>query len=134
MSEVLTPKQEKFCQVYVESGNASEAYRVAYKSKAKPESVHVRASELMSDSKVSVRVAEIRKQLEEACLWSKADSLNVLAEIAKGIDDEAKPSDKVNAVKALNSMHGWDKQVIEQNTTHHISKSLAERLTGGSKR
>ena len=26
----MTPKQEKFCQLYVELGNASEAYRQAY--------------------------------------------------------------------------------------------------------
>ena len=26
----LTPKQEKFCQVFIETGNASEAYRQAY--------------------------------------------------------------------------------------------------------
>ena len=26
----LTPKQEKFCQKYIEMGNASEAYRQAY--------------------------------------------------------------------------------------------------------
>jgi len=32
----LTPKQEKFAQLYVEIGNASEAYRQAYDSKAKP--------------------------------------------------------------------------------------------------
>ena len=30
MSNQLTPKQEKFAQVYVECGNASEAYRQAY--------------------------------------------------------------------------------------------------------
>ena len=26
----LTPKQEKFCQLYIELGNASEAYRQSY--------------------------------------------------------------------------------------------------------
>ena len=30
MARGLTPKQEKFAQVYVETGNASEAYRAAY--------------------------------------------------------------------------------------------------------
>ena len=61
----LTVKKEKFCQLYVELGNASEAYRQAYNSKAKPESVHVNASKLLSEAMVSLRVKEIRKELEE---------------------------------------------------------------------
>lgn len=130
----LNPKKERFAQLYVELGNASEAYRQSHNSKAKPESVHVRACELMRDSNVLVRIKELREQLEEQSLWSRADSLKVLADIAKGLDAEVKPSDKVNAVKVINSMHGWDKQVVEQTTTHHLSESLAERLTGGSKR
>lgn len=130
----LNPKQEKFCQLYVKLGNASEAYRQAYNSTAKPESVHVRGSELLANSKVLVRVQELQSQTEEQAFWSRMDSLKVLAEIAKGDDPDAKPSDKVNAVKVINSMHGWDKQTIEQTTTHKMDKSLAEKLTGGSKR
>lgn len=130
----LNPKKERFAQLYVELGNASEAYRQSHNSKAKPESVHVRACELMRDSNVLVRIKELRAELEEQSLWSRTDSLKVLADIAKGVDAEAKPSDKVNAVKVINSMHGWDKQIVEQTTTHHLSESLAERLTGGSKR
>ena len=130
----LTAKQEKFCILFVELGNASEAYRQAYNSKAKPETVHVSASQLLSDPKIAIRVKQLQEQLSEASLWSRLDSIRILADIAKGIDGEAKPSDKVNAVKVINSMHGWDKQVIEQTTTLNISESLAERLTGGSKR
>ena len=130
----LTVKQEKFCQLYIELGNASESYRQAYNSKAKPQNVAVEACKLLSTPNITLRVNELRKEVEEASMWSRVDSLKVLSEIAKGKDDEAKPSDKVNAVKVINSMHGWDKQVIEQTTTHHMSESLAERLTGGSKR
>lgn len=36
----LTIKQEAFCQAYIETGNASEAYRTAYAAdKMKPEAV-----------------------------------------------------------------------------------------------
>jgi len=44
----LTPKQEKFVQVYVECGNASEAYRRVYNAGSmKPQTVNKRASELL---------------------------------------------------------------------------------------
>jgi len=57
----MTPKQEKFCQLYIELGNASEAYRRAYNAaKMKPESVNVNASKLLADAKVALRVAELK--------------------------------------------------------------------------
>lgn len=57
----LTPKQERFCQAYVETGNASEAYRRAYGSKGKTETVAPNASRLLGNSKVAARVAELRE-------------------------------------------------------------------------
>ena len=131
----LTVKQEAFCQLYVDLGNASEAYRRAYDSKAKPESVHVNASKVLSDAKVSLRVTELQKELEEACMWTRMDSIKTLKEIATGDDAEAKPSDKVNAVKVINAMNGWDKRVIDHRssdgsmTPKGIDKSLVDALT-----
>ena len=104
----LTPKQEKFAQLYVELGNASEAYRVAYNSKAKAETINVEASKMLKDPKISLRAKELREKIEEKSLWKRLDSIKTLASIADGTDVEAKPSDRVNAVKALNTMHGWD--------------------------
>ena len=62
----------------------------------------------MADSNVSTRVAELRAAIAERVTWTMADSLDVLATIAKGLDEDAKPSDKVNAVKAINTMIGLD--------------------------
>ena len=110
----LTQKQERFAQLYVELGNASEAYRQAYDSKAKAESVHVNASKLLDDAKVSLRVQEIQDELEERALWRRVKSVKVLAEIAEQGDKDA---DRVSAVKALNAMHGWDKQTIDHTSS-----------------
>lgn len=60
----LTIKQEAFCQKYVETGNASEAYRHAYAAeKMKPAVIHVKASELLGNGKVAVRVSELREPI-----------------------------------------------------------------------
>ena len=57
----LTAKQEAFCLSYIESGNASDAYRKSYSAKAmNPNSVHQRAKELMRNSKITARIAELR--------------------------------------------------------------------------
>lgn len=112
----LTVKQEAFCQEYVSSGNASEAYRIAYSSKAKPESVNRMAKEQLDNLKISSRIKEIRQELEEKQLWTRLDSVKTLSEIARGQDPDARPSDRVNATKALNAMHGWDAPIRIDNT------------------
>ena len=62
----LTPKQEKFANLYVELGNASEAYRQAYDcSNTKDGVVWVKASELLSSGNVSVRVESLREELKK---------------------------------------------------------------------
>ena len=57
----LTQKQEAFCLSYVETGNASEAYRAAYDtSNMKPETVNRKAKEMMDNGKIAARIEELR--------------------------------------------------------------------------
>jgi len=57
----LTIKQEKFCMVYVETGNASEAYRQAYNAEnMKEASINVNASKLIADAKIALRIKELK--------------------------------------------------------------------------
>src|SRR5262245_23164050 len=82
MKTDLTQKQEMFCLGYIETGNASEAYRRAYNTaNMKDTTIHVRASELLADSKIKERVAELRKAAEENALLSLEGHLKELAEI-----------------------------------------------------
>ena len=113
----LTAKQEAFALRVAEGATQADAYREVYQTKAKPEVIHVKASQLMANGKVGLRVAELRKELEEASLWTRLDSVQVLSEIAKGKDPEAKPTDRVNATKALNQMHGWDKMTVDHTSS-----------------
>lgn len=56
----LTPKQEKFCLAYIETGNASEAYRQAYNAeKMKPETVNRNAKALLDNSKIATRLSHL---------------------------------------------------------------------------
>ena len=58
----LTQKQELFCLAYIETGNASEAYRRAYNTaKMKPETINEAASRLIADRKVTTRIGELRQ-------------------------------------------------------------------------
>ena len=58
----LTQKQENFCLAYIETGNASEAYRRVYDADGmKPETVNRKAKELLDNGKITARLAELRK-------------------------------------------------------------------------
>lgn len=78
-STVLTQKQEAFCLAYIELGNASEAYRRAYDAKnMKPESINVNASKLLADTKIALRVEELRAPAAERAQVSLEKHLNDL--------------------------------------------------------
>lgn len=58
----LSIKQEKFCNYYLECGNASEAYRRAYScSNMKDESINRKAIELLNNGKITARVKSFKK-------------------------------------------------------------------------
>lgn len=63
----LTAKQEAFALAVVSGMNQSDAYRSAYDAgKMKPTTVTVKASELMTDGNVAVRIAELRAPVAQA--------------------------------------------------------------------
>lgn len=127
----LTPKQERFAQEVASGKTQADAYRAAFNVKptTKAETIQKRACELMADGKVRGRVEEIRTAATERLVWTMQDSLEVLAQIAKGLDEDAKPSDKVNAVKAINTMYGLDapsKISMNGNMVHQITREVID--------
>ncbi len=59
--KTLTPKQQKFAQGYVESGNACEAYRIAYDVKnMKPATVKREAKRLLDNHNITTTIRELQ--------------------------------------------------------------------------
>ena len=56
----MTPKQELFAQVYLETSNASEAYKRAYNTQANANTVNRKASQLLKHPEVSTYIIEQR--------------------------------------------------------------------------
>ncbi len=76
----LTPKQEKFCLAYLETGNASEAYRRAYDAvRMKPATVNRKAFELLENGKVTAHLDDLRRPAVEAAQVTLEDHLHQLA-------------------------------------------------------
>lgn len=99
----LTPKQEKFCLAYLKTGNASEAYRQAYAADGmKPATINVKASELLSNGKVSVRLDELRKPVAKAAQMTLESHLADL----KMLRDKALEADQFSAAITAETNRG----------------------------
>ena len=85
MARGLSPKQEAFCQAYIETGNASEAYRRAYNaSRMKPETVNRKAKELLDNGKIAARMEALRRPALKKAEVTAERVVNELARIAFG--------------------------------------------------
>ncbi|WP_417012262.1 terminase small subunit [Bacteroides sp.] len=80
----LSIKQEKFCNYYVESGNASDAYRRAYSCKGKSDNtIWVESSRLANNPKVALRISELRSEMQRRSDITKDEAVGILADIAR---------------------------------------------------
>lgn len=84
MTDKLTTKQENFCLAYLETGNASEAYRRAYDAQnMKPEAIWTEASVLLKHPLVAPRIDALKAKAERKAVLSKAWVIERLMKNAK---------------------------------------------------
>ena len=84
----LTPKQENFCLAYLETGNASEAYRRAYDADGMtPESVNRKAKEVIDNVKIAARLEELRAPVREKALLTLESHLKRLDDLSRKAED-----------------------------------------------
>ena len=103
----LTAKQEAFAQAVAGGMTKADAYRASYDHEnCTDKSVIELASQLMRDINVSSRVSELKEAIAIAAIWTRLDSVQTLADIAK--NSEARANEKVSAIKELNAMHGFN--------------------------
>jgi len=111
----LTKKQEAFAQFIADGFTQYEAYAKAYDAEQmQTDSVYVAASRLINNAKVALRVTELRKDLQEQYLWTRSASVRRLMAV---LENDPTNSEVVNAIKELNSMHGWKKSEQEHVVT-----------------
>jgi hypothetical protein len=112
----LTVKQEAFCLAYMETGNASEAYRRAYNAgKMKPESIWVNAGQLLENTKVALRVAELQAKAAERSAITVDDLITELEEarIMAATGEKSQPSAMVAATMGKAKLLGFDVQKVD---------------------
>jgi phage terminase small subunit len=120
----LTIKQESFARAYVELGNASLAYRQAYKAEnMSDEAVKVEACRLLQHTNVALTVDRLKAKHAE----KHEVTVDWLTEQLKAVFDKAMAEGKgasaaVSAVMGMAKLHGHiveKKDVTSDNRHHH---------------
>lgn len=116
----LTPKQEKFCQKYIELGNASEAYRQSYDcSKMKDETVNRTAKELLDNHKITARISQLqnnhakRHQITVDDLLGELEEVRTLALTPSGENGSLQLNVAVSAIMGKAKILGFDKKIVD---------------------
>lgn len=126
----LTPKREAFSRKFVECGNGSEAYRHAFSAeKMSADAIHVEASRLLSDPKVSLRVQELQSahaKRHEITVDSLTEYLKDAIKLAKECDQT---STIVAAVKELGTLHGIRVEKTDSRVRHESALDLLNDQT-----
>ena len=103
----MTPKQEAFARAYVETGNASEAYRQAYDAEnMKPDVIKVKACELLKNGNVAVTVADLKASLQKRHNITVDTITEMLKEDRELARTNAQSGAAVSASMGLAKLHG----------------------------
>ncbi|GAB1667309.1 hypothetical protein Mh1961_05290 [Mannheimia haemolytica] len=127
----LTPTQEAFCLAYIETGNASEAYRQAYEAEEmKPETVHRKAKELMDNGKITARIEELKAEHAERHKLTVDDLLAELEEARLLAKEKENPNAMTQATMGKAKLLGLDKQVIDHTSSDDSLKPQIQLTEG----
>lgn len=119
-SDRLTPKQETFCLRYLESGNASEAYRQVYgTAKTQPETANRNGFKLLQNAKIIARIDFLRAEAAKIATVTVSGVLKDLLEIkryAMQINSEGlmlRPTEAIKTLELLGKHLGMFTDKIE---------------------
>ena len=133
----LTPKQDKFANVYVETSNASEAYRQAYavSPDTKEQTIWKNAYTVLENTKVATRVLELQERAAERTMVT----VETLTEEFKQNRTRADELDQVAAMNSATSgvakLHGLgsENSKVELGFSSEL-RQLMERASKNTKR
>mgnify|MGYP000689929119 FL=1 len=133
----LTPKQDAFVKAYLlNGGNATQAAISAGYSK---KTANEQGAQNLAKLSIKEAIQEHQKEAQKDFIWSKEKKLELLQRIVNVAATEDGEKGMINmqgaiaAIKEHNLMQG-DNAPVETNNNIKVEQSLADKLTGGSKR
>ena len=145
----LNPRQEKFCQLYHESGNACDTYRQAYD--CEEGKAISNAWRLKQNEAIQKRLEELEGETRQLCSLSRSEIVDKLAGVILSTPDDVSQEnplcevkataigpvplmpDKLACIKELNRMMGnYEPEKLEVTADDEVKDMLRE-LTGARK-
>ena len=130
MIRKLTPKQSRFARLYVQLGNASEAYRRSYDcARMKPTTVNRNAKAMLDNSKIAARIDALQLLAQErhnVTVDSLTGELDGAAELAHEVKN---PGAVVSATMGKAKLHGLLTDKVEHGVTEEV-KELMKGIDG----
>lgn len=130
-TRTLTPVEESFCRAYVEgNGNAADAYCIANpKAKNwKRGAVYPKASVLLAQDKIKVRIAEIRAaaaKSTEITLMDIAKMLQDAAEVGRAGGDASAMTEAAMSLAKLLGHYTEKRHVSSDNRNHNVEERVS---------
>jgi phage terminase small subunit len=125
LREHLTPKQDAFAMAYVESGNAAEAYRRAYRPKKMSQAaIDVEACRTVQHPKVTLRIDELQRahaERHEITVETLTAQLEEARQLAMSLKN---PSAAVSATMGMAKLHGLLTDKLEHSGKDGAAPSL----------
>jgi phage terminase small subunit len=111
MADGLTPKQEAFCRGYLETGNATEAYRRAYDvdPNSRDSWLHVEACQLLGSPKITRRVEELQDEAARLSIYTVMKASQEYEDARALAMDAGNPAAAVSAISGKVKLFGLER-------------------------
>lgn len=131
----LTPKQEAFVLAYLETGNATEAYRRAYDASGMAEAtINVKACELLKNGKVAGRLQVLRERAAAKVVLTRSW---VLEGLMRNAQAAAMKDDFTASNKAYELLGKTDevplfveRSIVQSDNRHHHTVDAVSAFDG----
>ncbi len=124
--EKLTPKQQKFVQEYIATGNASEAYRRSYNVGNKNQNTIKRSAfELLCNPNITSTLARLKEEASKKAQMTVLDIVDMLKEDRQFAYKCEQPAAAISASLGIAKMFGFGAEKTENVNKHEII------ITGG---
>lgn len=114
----LTIKQQKFADLYIETGNATQSYIDAGYKASKREVAEANARKLLGNYSVKKYIEEKMQQLQQNSIASQEEVLQYLTKVMRGEEKDqfgldASLQDRTKCAELLGKRYGTFKEKVE---------------------
>lgn len=128
MDNKMTEKQKAFCDYYLETGNATEAYKRAYPSCKKDGTARTNSSKLLTNANISQYIDKRLKEIESERIAKPEEVLQYLTSVLRGEEKDqfgldATLQDRTKAAELLGKRYRLFVDKVEQEVSATVNST-----------